>query len=322
MQYYYDILDLAPTATVEQIQARYRQFLRMFDPALYTDTAEIAYVEKKRKAAEEAYQALCGHLTELTENQQQQASAITASGDHKGNVGLNSSNNGTERGSLPAQLGAVKAPLRWLHRFGLSIVTIFVAALVGSAALDQGLGVLAYVNHLRQEKVAPEARLQPAVQPLGPLVVNRQTHGWQPIYAANQQQVAFVANNANQQQVFVADPATGEVRQLAQTAGLRSLPLWSPQADKLAFWADQADSPVIWIHSLATKRAYSFQPATKLGQLQRIAWSVDGRSILFETYRENMLAEGELWQVDSTGQQVQPISRAEASAVLWSTGLR
>ncbi len=60
MKDYYDVLDLPITATEEQIQARYRQFVRMLHPDRYADPFERAYVEKKLKEIHTAYQVLCG----------------------------------------------------------------------------------------------------------------------------------------------------------------------------------------------------------------------------------------------------------------------
>jgi hypothetical protein len=316
---YYAVLDLPSTATAKQIDERYQQFVRMFDPALYNDPAELAYVQKKRNAAEEAYQALSQHLAEIEQWQTDlQATATVTSAD--GTINQRridfTDGRGTPTPTAPHSSHTPdRAYVRWLHKFLRTSATIVVAALIGTVVLDQGLGMLAYVAALQKGEALPVAQF--AIEPAQPLA----TSDCVPIYSADRQQVALVTGPMDKQQIFLKQANNDKVQSLASVTRLQSLPLWSPQADKIAFLDKGVDGLNIQIFHLATKQLTTFQPPARLGQLGRIGWSDDGMVLFFESHAPKMPAATTLWRIDSAGQNLARLLASVPAEVIWSTSL-
>lgn len=316
---YYAVLDLPPTATSEQIDARYRQFVRMFDPTLYDEPAELAYVRKKLKAVEKAYLALRRQSARVERWQTAPLSDVVAPPStptiHHRQIDFTDDANSALQAAPRPHHAEKGASVRWLQKFLFTSATIIVAALAGTAMLEQGLGVLAYVTALQQNRSIPV--MQVKIDAISPVTKNDTLS----IYSVDQKQVAFVADIMGKHQVFLKNPKTDKVHQLSYAASLQSLPLWSPQADQLAFLDNSAGNPIIQIFVLATQQLYTFQPPATLGQVGRIAWNADGATLLFESYGPKAPAEITLWQIDNTGRNMEHFSKPAPSGVIWSKPL-
>lgn len=104
-----------------------------------------------------------------------------------------------------------------------------------------------------------------------------------PAWSPNGQQIAYVSFEGRKSQIYVADVATGQRRQVSAAPGINGAPAWSPDGQRLALVLSTSGAPKIYLLTLASGQLK--QVTTGLSIDTEPSFSPDGRSLVFTSDR-------------------------------------
>lgn len=124
--------------------------------------------------------------------------------------------------------------------------------------------------------------------------------------------VAFTAEG----DIWIASITNGEARRLTTHAGTESSPLFSPDGTRIAFTGQYDGGPDLYVVSAAGGAPLRLTWDNS-AFVRPVAWSADGKSILFRSDRLNAEWHNRLWSVPASGGLATrlPIPRAEHAAL-------
>ena len=141
-----------------------------------------------------------------------------------------------------------------------------------------------------------------------------------PAVAPDGRRIAFVSARDGNEEIYVADTRTGEVRRLTHTAGAADRrPAWSPGGRRIVWESGQPGAA-----DLHVMRADGTRKAVLVGgpgDDADPAWSPDGARIAFSSNRGG---RRQLWAVAVTGGEPEPLAEVpgRARSPAWSPGGR
>ncbi len=98
--------------------------------------------------------------------------------------------------------------------------------------------------------------------------------------------IAFVRSSGRDADIFLLEPATGDVTSVTQGPGTRSAPAWSPDGDRLAFVWRRASGGGFNLYTMTSGGWTPVRLTDGLWIDGNPSWSPDGSSIAFDSNRD------------------------------------
>jgi hypothetical protein len=255
----YDLLGLPITATPAQIEAKYQQLLRIYNPDRFTNPIDKRYAEQKRKDLNAAYEMLTNSRTQPPPPNHPRESVIPPFAWRS-----------------PQINALTRSWLRWSPRW-LATVLLLVFLLLVKAAEPSLLSTVTALF------TATEAHpLMAAAQPTTGLVTKphpERADSWEPIFSPDGRQIVFLSGQLGQAQLYLRDPQSGHLRQLTTTDEPKSSVVWSPDSAWLAFIAEYEAGSAIQLLEVQSSTLVQTKELPTPGVVQAFQWSTDSRTI-------------------------------------------
>ena len=133
------------------------------------------------------------------------------------------------------------------------------------------------------------------------------THDGAPAWSPDGNRIAFLAERANQTDLYVMDADGTSRRQLTATPAQEGAPAWSPDGTLIAFESDRDGNMEIYLMDASGQnvRRLTNHPATD----QSPSWSPDGKQIVFISNRERR-AESDVYVMAPDGRDLRRLTTA------------
>jgi Glycosyltransferase like family 2 len=108
---------------------------------------------------------------------------------------------------------------------------------------------------------------------------------WQtPIYSGDGKRIALLHKRATGHQLVIRDVATQKLQHLAVEGELQSVPVWSPDNQKVAILMKHEQTLAVTTFNLVTMEQVIWRPAQTQGGFDGFVWAADSSSIILQSF--------------------------------------
>lgn len=104
-----------------------------------------------------------------------------------------------------------------------------------------------------------------------------------PAWSPNGKQLAYVSFEGRRSQIYIADVATGQRRQVSAAPGINGAPAWSPDGRQLAIVLSTSGAPKIYLLTIATGQLKAVTSGASIDTEPN--FSPDGQALIFTSDR-------------------------------------
>jgi hypothetical protein len=138
---------------------------------------------------------------------------------------------------------------------------------------------------------------------------------WSPIYSPDGSQIAFLSKELGTVQVYIRDPRSGRLRQLTKTPEEKSVLVWSPNGQSLAYVASDGEESMIYVVALQSSNVQKLAPVSLPGSIKHLIWSTDSKSVIFDYFQGS---EQHFYQGNLQDDHVDPFNPPPGLDMSWA----